>query len=71
MRTTNALKRANITTIAQVLTLNDNDLLHLRNFGQKSLVELRDALVAHGFALPGDFEITDDMGEDDETEDEE
>jgi len=71
MRTTNALKRANITTIAQVLTLNDNDLLHLRNFGQKSLVELRDALVAHGFALPGDFEITDDMTEDDEIEDEE
>lgn len=71
MRTTNALKRANITTIAQVLTLNDNDLLHLRNFGQKSLVELRDALVAHGFALPGDYEMTDDMGEDEEIEDEE
>lgn len=49
MRTTNALKRANITTIAQVLSLNDNDLLHLRNFGTKSLDELRDALIAHGY----------------------
>jgi DNA-directed RNA polymerase subunit alpha len=71
MRTTNALKRANITTIAQVLTLNDNDLLHLRNFGQKSLVELRDALVAHGFAQPGDFEPSEDMGEDEGEDDEE
>jgi DNA-directed RNA polymerase subunit alpha len=69
MRTTNALKRANITTIAQVLTLNDNDLLHLRNFGQKSLVELREALVANGFALPGDYsldEVTDEEEADEE-----
>lgn len=49
MRTTNALKRANITTIAQVLSLTDNDLLHLRNFGTKSLDELRDSLIAHGY----------------------
>ena len=60
MRTTNALKRANITTIGQVLSLNDNDLLHLRNFGQKSLVELRDALVANGYQLSSDLELTDD-----------
>jgi len=70
MRTTNALKRANITTIGQVLSLSDNDLLHLRNFGQKSLVELRDALVANGFQLPGDLDL-DALGEDasDEEED--
>lgn len=58
MRTTNALKRANITTIAQVLSLTDNDLLHLRNFGQKSLVELREVLVSHGYAVPGDYEMS-------------
>ncbi len=51
MRTTNALKRANITTIGQVLALNDGDLLHLRNFGQKSLVELREAMEANGFPM--------------------
>jgi DNA-directed RNA polymerase subunit alpha len=69
MRTTNALKRANITTIAQVLTLNDNDLLHLRNFGQKSLVELREALAAHGYApLPdySDLEVDDEEESDEE-----
>ncbi len=54
MRTTNALKRANITTIAQVLAYSDNDLLHLRNFGQKSLVELQEALQAHGYDRPTD-----------------
>ncbi len=70
MRTTNALKRANITTIAQVLTLNDNDLLHLRNFGQKSLVELREALVANGFALPGDYSL-DDVTDEEEADEEE
>ncbi len=49
MRTTNALRRANITTIREVLNMSDNDLLHLRNFGEKSLAELKEALAAHGF----------------------
>ncbi|HUP27460.1 MAG TPA: DNA-directed RNA polymerase subunit alpha [Chloroflexia bacterium] len=59
MRTTNALRRANITTIAQVLAMNDNDLLHLRNFGQKSLVEIRDALLENGYSMP-ESTLTDD-----------
>lgn len=60
MRTTNALKRANITTIGQVLALNDGDLLHLRNFGQKSLVELRDAMAENGFPMTsGDINLGD------------
>ena len=54
MRTTNALKRANITTIGQILSLSDNDLLHLRNFGTKSLDELKDALAANGYAIRSD-----------------
>jgi DNA-directed RNA polymerase subunit alpha len=73
MRTTNALKRANITTIGQVLSLSDNDLLHLRNFGQKSLVELRDALVANGYQLSSDLELSgdgEDMGDEEEDSEE-
>src|SRR5205823_2471001 len=54
MRTANALKRANINTVSQVLALNDSDLLGLRNFGQKSLDELREALTAHGYATPSE-----------------
>jgi DNA-directed RNA polymerase subunit alpha len=54
MRTANALKRANINSISQVLALSDSDLLGLRNFGQKSLDELRDALTAHGYVSPSE-----------------
>ena len=71
MRTTNALKRANITTIAQVLAYSDNDLLHLRNFGQKSLVELQEALVAHGFDRPTEEGDLLEGEEGDDVEDEE
>lgn len=48
VRTINALKRANINTVVQVLATSDDDLLALRNFGQKSLDELKGALEAHG-----------------------
>ncbi len=68
MRTTNALKRANITTIAQVLSLTDNDLLHLRNFGAKSLDELRDALTAHGYGPKLDAASGEDEGEEEDTD---
>ena len=70
MRTTNALKRANITTIAQVLAYSDNDLLHLRNFGQKSLVELHEALAAHGYSRPVE-EGEETEGDDAESEEDE
>lgn len=71
MRTANALKRANINTISQVLAMSDNDLLGLRNFGQKSLDELRAALEAHGYAQPAS-ESEDEDGEEvaDDTENE-
>lgn len=69
MRTTNALRRANITTIAQVLAMSDNDLLHLRNFGQKSLVELREVLEAHGYIIPSEDDGSDeDMVDDEDAE---
>jgi len=70
MRTTNALRRANITTIAQVLAMSDNDLLHLRNFGQKSLVELREVLQAHGYAVPDDSEPLEAEAEEADTDEE-
>lgn len=68
MRTTNALKRANLTTLGQVLALNDGDLLHLRNFGQKSLVELREALEGSGYTLQSDGTVPQDAGVEEEEE---
>jgi DNA-directed RNA polymerase subunit alpha len=47
-RTYNCLKRSQITKVGQILQMNENELLSLRNFGQKSLVELRDKLREHG-----------------------
>lgn len=47
-RTYNCLKRSQITKVGQILQMNENELLSLRNFGQKSLVELREKLREHG-----------------------
>ena len=50
VRAYNALKRHNITTVGQLLGLTDNDLMNIRNFGEKSMTELKDKLVELGFA---------------------
>src|SRR5262249_19834793 len=49
VRAYNCLKRSGITKVGTVLTMNEEDLLAVRNFGEKSLHELRDSLVAHHF----------------------
>ncbi len=49
IRAYNCLKRSNITRVGQVLTMNRDDLLAVRNFGEKSLQELADRLVQRGF----------------------
>jgi len=51
-RTYNCLKRSQITTVGQLLQMSEDDLLGLRNFGQKSLQELHEKLVAHGILTP-------------------
>ena len=71
MRTANALKRANINTVSQVLALSDSDLLSLRNFGQKSLDELREALTAHGYAVESEEDAATGEDADDVEGDEE
>lgn len=50
-RTYNCLKRSQITKVGQILEMNENELLSLRNFGHKSLAELRDRLAALGVSL--------------------
>ena len=48
-RTLNCLKRAHLLKVGQVLETSDDDLLKIRNFGEKSLSELREKLQAQGF----------------------
>ncbi|MBI2885830.1 MAG: DNA-directed RNA polymerase subunit alpha [Chloroflexi bacterium] len=52
VRAYNALKRNNVTKVGQLLALSDDELLHIRNFGDKSLTELRERLEANGFLKP-------------------
>lgn len=63
-RTLNCLKRAQINRVGEVLELSDDDLLKIRNFGEKSLYELHDKLAEHGITsgrpdLDGDASATD------------
>lgn len=52
MRAYNSLKRNNITKVGQVLALSDDEFLRMRNFGQKSLDELKERLALRGFISP-------------------
>jgi DNA-directed RNA polymerase subunit alpha len=49
-RTLNCLKRAHITKVGEVLEMTDDELLKIRNFGDKSLEELRNKLAERGMA---------------------
>jgi len=47
-RTRNSLAKNNITSIEQILNMDEEELLRLKNFGQKALSEIREELEAHG-----------------------
>lgn len=65
-RVLNALHGRKITKVGQVLGMEEKDLLAIRNFGQKSLDELREKLVQHGFLPEG--AVTASSGVDDLTD---
>src|SRR3954465_8613537 len=52
MRAYNSLKRNNIVKVSQLLQLKDDDLLRMRNFGKKSLDEMKERLRMRGFIVP-------------------
>lgn len=54
VRSLNCLKRAGILYLGDLLTYNEAQLMKLKNFGQKSLVEIREKLQERGLTLrPG------------------
>ena len=78
MRAYNSLKRNNIVKVGQVLQLQDEDLLRMRNFGKKSLDEMKERLRMRGFLPPLRTTATDyaesadvDLDDDDDDDDEE
>jgi len=48
-RTSNCLRRADITKVGQLLQMDEKDLLAVRNLGSKSIDEIREKLVEHKF----------------------
>jgi DNA-directed RNA polymerase subunit alpha len=69
VRAFNCLKRAGITKVGQVLEMSETELLTVRNFGQKSLDELRQRLVARGYIVaPAAADAQRAAGQDEQTE---
>jgi DNA-directed RNA polymerase alpha subunit len=71
-RAFNSLKRHGITKVGQLLSTPDDELLRMRNFGRKSLDEIKDRLAARGLIPPVErtAESTIDDGVEPESQDE-
>jgi DNA-directed RNA polymerase subunit alpha len=54
-RVLNALRSRQIERVGQVMTMERDQLLSIRNFGPRSLRELIDALVAHDYEIPANL----------------
>ncbi len=64
VRAMNCLRRSGISTVGELVSTGEKELLGLRNFGQKSRQEVQDRLKALGL----NFSISMDGGEEDEVE---
>jgi DNA-directed RNA polymerase subunit alpha len=54
VRTSNCLRREGITTVGELIRRSENDLMAIRNFGRKSLVEVKDKLASMDLTLATD-----------------
>jgi len=68
VRTYNCLKKANILTIGELINFTENDLMQIRNFGKKSLTEVREKLTALNLSLKGGATIIIEDNESDDSE---
>jgi DNA-directed RNA polymerase subunit alpha len=56
VRSYNCLKNANIQTIRELVQKSENEMLKTKNFGRKSLNEIKDILVKMGLSLGMKFD---------------
>jgi DNA-directed RNA polymerase subunit alpha len=73
VRSYNCLKREGVHTVGELMTRSEADLLDIRNFGQKSIDEVKAKLISLGLSLkdsPAGFDPTKVAGYYDEVEDE-
>jgi DNA-directed RNA polymerase subunit alpha len=66
-RVLNALRSRQIERVGQVMLMERDQLLSIRNFGPRSLRELTDALTQHGYDIPANL-VTGAAGDGDELE---
>lgn len=66
VRTYNCLKKANILTVGELTQISEVDLMNIRNFGRKSLTEVKEKLQAMGLRLKDSPEGEVFLGGDDE-----
>jgi len=68
-RVLNALRSRQIERVGQVMLMERDQLLSIRNFGPRSLRELTDALIQHGYEIPSNLMLG-SVGDDDEVDNE-
>jgi DNA-directed RNA polymerase subunit alpha len=69
-RAFNSLKRHGITKVGQLLQTPDEELLRMRNFGKKSLDEIKERLAARGLIEPPEpSELSADSGDESQSDD--
>jgi DNA-directed RNA polymerase subunit alpha len=66
VRTYNCLKKANVLTLGDLLQISEYDLMQIRNFGKKSLTEVRDKLAGLGLSILGSTDDESAYGEEEE-----
>jgi DNA-directed RNA polymerase subunit alpha len=66
VRTFNCLKKHNVLTIGDLLQISEADLMQIRNFGKKSLTEVKEKLGAMGLSILGATDDDTAYGDDDE-----
>jgi DNA-directed RNA polymerase subunit alpha len=68
VRTSNCLRREGIGTVGELMQRTESDLMAIRNFGRKSLVEVKDKLATMGLTLRSESGEELGAAEDDEEE---
>jgi DNA-directed RNA polymerase subunit alpha len=51
VRSYNCLKNANIRTLRELVAMTEEEMLHSKNFGRRSLTEIKDILAGFGLHL--------------------
>jgi DNA-directed RNA polymerase subunit alpha len=70
VRTYNCLKKANVLTIGDLLQISESELMQIRNFGKKSLTEVKEKLSTLGLSVLGATDDDAAYGDEDEADDE-